>query len=207
VGAERIWPWSALLAYKCANSLPYSAWRALGNLQKNQYLDQLMARVRPPNAPANTIPFEYDVDDMANLFQLEAVTEFYINAADPWADSGQLLSGDDPAAYRTTNLLALYGSAAQVNGTSVTLDDQFDATRDLGLIVPGRDTLLLEAEPARAHKQFRIRSREQQAHVGCRARDRGERVARVPQSDARNDRRVPRARAWRTCLVAGRAGA
>ncbi len=151
VGNDRLWHWSALVDYKRAKTLSYSEWRRLGDLQKAKYRAQLLARVRPANAPPNTARFDFDVDDMFNIFQLEAVVEFYMNLTEPWDATTPLLPPDSPV-YRPINLLSLYGTAAQVNGLDVTLDDQLDMTR----VSAGRDTLLLEGEGTRPGKQFRI---------------------------------------------------
>jgi hypothetical protein len=151
VGDDRLWPWSALVDYKRARDLKYSEWRQLGNRQKAKYRAQLLARVRPASAPPNTARFDFDVDDMSNLFQLEAVVEFYMNLTEPW-DVGMAPIAPGAADYRAINLLALYGTAAQINGQDVTLDDALDMIR----VSVGRDTLLLESEGTRPGKQFRI---------------------------------------------------
>ena len=65
VGADRLWPWPALVEYKRTRNLPYSQWRRLGDLQKQKYRAHLLARVRPGSAPPNTLPFDFDVDDIA----------------------------------------------------------------------------------------------------------------------------------------------
>lgn len=155
VGAERVWPWPALLQYKRAKNLIYSDWRKLGNLQKELYRAQLLERVRPALAPANTSRFEYDIDDMSNLFQLEAVTEFYLNLPAPW-DGASQPSAPNSNTYSSVNFLALYGNAAQLQSPQVVkLEDQLDMSR----VMPGRDTLFLQADTARLpHKQYRIMS-------------------------------------------------
>ena len=150
-GGARQWPWSALVQYRLQNQLKYSDWRKLGDLQKSKYTAQLLARVRPASAQPDTARFEFDTDDMWNVFQLEAVAEFYLNLPDPWDESTAPLAADD-IKYRAVNLLSLYGAAAQTNGKTVSLDDQLD----MGRIVPGRDTIQLDGETARAFKQFRI---------------------------------------------------
>ena len=151
VGTDRIWPWSALVDYKRAKNLRYSEWRQLGDLQKDLYRAQLLARVRPAVAPANTARFDFDVDDLANVFQLEAVAEFYLNLTEPW-DAAVAPIAPGSAGYRAMNLLSLYGTAAQINGQSATLDDALDMAR----VSAGRDTLLLETEGVRPGKQFRV---------------------------------------------------
>lgn len=150
-GSSRIWPWSALLQFKLQKQLTYADWRKLGDLQRAKYQTQLLARVRPASAPLNTPRFEYDVDDMYNLFQLEAVAEFYLNLPDPWDESTVPLAPNDIKFHRV-NLLSLYGSSAQTNGKTVTLDGQLDMTR----VMPGRDTIELASETVRELKQFRI---------------------------------------------------
>ena len=151
VGDDRLWPWSALVDYKRAKNLKYSEWRRLGDRQKSKYRAQLLARTRPAIAAPNTPRFDFDVDDIFNVFQLEAVVEFYMNLAEPWDPAAAPLA-PGAAGYRTINLLSLYGTAAQVNGRDVTLDDLLDMSR----VSAGRDTLLLEGEGVRPGKQFRI---------------------------------------------------
>lgn len=149
-GTSRLWPWSALLEYRFANNLKYSDWRKLGSLQKSKYISQLMARVRPASGSGAT-PFIFDVDDILNVFQLEAVTEFYLNLPEPWNLAMQPVASGS-SEYRTLNLLSLYGSDARVTGTTLTLDDQLDMSR----IMSGRDTIKLDAELDRDGKTFRI---------------------------------------------------
>ena len=155
VGQADIWPWCALMEYQHRKALTYRQWRRLGDLQKSKYRDQLLALVRPSSAPAGATPFAFDGDDLLNVFQIEAVAEFFVNCPEPWSTAPPVQPGAvavaGAAAYRTANLLALYGTTANAvagSPTTVNLPDDIDFDR----ISAGRDTILFAGAP---HK-FRI---------------------------------------------------
>lgn len=151
IGANRILPYTALLQARNDRDLTYEQWRAIGDRQKALYLAQLLTRRRPDLAQAGGPRFVFNMRDSCNIFQLEAVTEFFMNYPDPWkAGAEPVLPG--AADYRTVNLLAPYGAAAQVNGVAVTLD----GVQDFSRIVAGRDVIVLDADTARPHRQYRI---------------------------------------------------
>lgn len=151
IGANHLLPYTALLQARNDLDLTYEQWRAVGDRQKALYLAQLLMRFRPDLAQAGVRRFAFNMRDQHNVFQLEAVTEFFMNYPDPLkAGAVPVLPG--AAAYRMVNLLAPYGAAAQVNADTVTLDGTQDFTR----IVAGRDVLVLDSDTVRTHHKYRI---------------------------------------------------
>lgn len=98
-----------------------SLWRRIGNKQKEQWLKRLRQRVGHPSPPTDTSPrFEFNDLDALNIFQLEALVEFYANFADPWrigATPGDPLQ----AGYETVDFLDPAGAHATAAGSEVVL--------------------------------------------------------------------------------------
>lgn len=146
-----LYPYSALIEYKNqvhnGSGLSYAQWRAIGDRQKALYRQRLIRRTRPDRLTGQTIPeFAYNMDDLFNLFQLEAVTEFYMNFDNPWDINTDPQPIDVPSDQ--VNLLPLEGIAATVNGKQIVLDGDLDVTR----FSPGLDVLMLN------YNQYRILS-------------------------------------------------
>lgn len=94
-------PFPVLREMRRRLSLTPQQWRALGDRQKALYLARLRARSPIGEAEDDgTRPFDFQLLDWANLFQLEAVAEFYLNCIEPWSEEpeaiepGTALSGD-----------------------------------------------------------------------------------------------------------------
>jgi hypothetical protein len=122
-------------------SLNRHQWRGVGDNQKKLWRDRLLKRTGHALPDSTAPPFEFDDLDWQNIFQLEAVVEFYANYLDPW------LAGAVPLERVNSTL---EGSAATVTGRVVTLDGSPDLT---GITV-NRDELLLEQ--AEAPRVFQI---------------------------------------------------
>lgn len=178
VGVERTFPYSVLLQYKNDANLSYSQWRALGDRQKAIYLKRLLRRTRPSLAPADTPHFEFNMNDIHNVFQLEAITEFYANFTDPWKKgTTPKLPGSD--GYRRVNFLPLYGSVANVAGKEVKLElppehvlclptkevQLTDPNAPFSIIFPERDILTLYDDTKRTYKSYRILNFDPNTHV------------------------------------------
>ena len=109
---SRLYPWSALNEAREQLQLTPAEWRQLGDRQKSIYRERL--RVRAGHGGASTQPpFELNDTDLHNLFQLEAVTEFYANFDDPWKPGTVPVLPGAPV---------LSGNAARSTGSWVTLD-------------------------------------------------------------------------------------
>lgn len=77
---QRLYPAPALYEAKQTRSLTDAQWRAIGNGQKGLYWNRLR---RSSGHTTTGNPFVFDVKDMANPFQLEAVAEFFIAWPEP----------------------------------------------------------------------------------------------------------------------------
>jgi hypothetical protein len=158
-----LFSWTVLDSLKSA--LTPDEWRTVGDNQKRIYRARLFRRMGlvPPDSTqpqfaglASEPPFEFNDKDFKNLFQLEAVTEFYVNFEDPW------LAGATPvlptaAAYVKVDLVDPRGAAATpATGLNrVLLDGDVDLV-DLARVTEGKDTIRLEADTGRANKLYRV---------------------------------------------------
>ncbi|MBL8624654.1 MAG: hypothetical protein JNK64_25320 [Myxococcales bacterium] len=112
--ATRLYPWSTLQSLAARYNLGQasSQWRTIGNNQKALYLDRL--RVRVGHGGTSTAPpFEFNDTDLHNVFQLEAIVEFYANFNDPWKVGATPVSSSTPS---------LSGAAARSSGNWVSLE-------------------------------------------------------------------------------------
>jgi hypothetical protein len=152
IGMDTLYPYTALLNYKNAAQLSYNEWRSIGNRQKTLYLQRLLRRVRPDLMGGSGPPrFQFNMDDSRNLFQLEAIAEYFINDPDPWdINANPAVPGDDR--YQPVEFTSLYGTSATANGAIVTLND----AQDLERVTVGLDILVLDADTAEPTKQYRI---------------------------------------------------
>src|SRR5262249_47903475 len=92
--------------------------------------------------------FEFDSNDSQNLFQLEAVVEFFVNFPDPWAQGARpvdVAADNSPIDHAT---LVLTGdSASKLSSGSI----QLDGTPDLGKVKEFRHRLYLAATSGGEH--------------------------------------------------------
>lgn len=77
---QRLYPAPALYEAKQRLSLTDQQWGIVGNAQKALYWDQLL---RSSGHSTTGTPFVFNVDDMGNPFQLEAVAEFFMAWPEP----------------------------------------------------------------------------------------------------------------------------
>lgn len=78
--AQRLYPFPALCAAKECAPLTDSQWREVGDSQKELYKSRLHNRV---GSSGSSPEFTFNSDDMANIFQLEAVVEFFMAWPEP----------------------------------------------------------------------------------------------------------------------------
>lgn len=142
---ERTFPMAALHSMKTFHDLSPSEWRTVGNNQKTVYKDQLAKRTGDSNE--NIPVFEFDLLDARNVFQLEAVAEFYANYHEPW--------GVDTEPRRPD--LTIEGTGATIEGsgdwwTKVRLD----GASDLDKLKPNMDLVYFAADESRDGGTYRI---------------------------------------------------
>ena len=145
---QRLYPMTTLRRLK--EKLTPSEWRQLGNNQKRLWRQRLFKRAGWASPMNVAPPFEFDDLDWENIFQLEAVVEFYMNYPDPWSGHSPRIR-ENPAPSDPIGD-SLTGTAAVVTGHSVTLDGSPDLTR----VVVHHDFLHLDADSARPSRTYRI---------------------------------------------------
>lgn len=154
VGTDTLYPYSALIDYKEERGLTYRQWRDIGSRQKALYLQRLKRRVRPSSIEETDVPrFKFNMEDFNNLFQIEAIVEYFMNDPEPW-DADKSPTDSDSEDYKKIEFTALYGVGvgATATGKEVTLPD----AQDLKRITVGLDVITLDADTATSSKQYRI---------------------------------------------------
>jgi len=79
-----VYTWAALTQGRLAANPTLAQWRQIGVAQKRLYRRRLLQRFGFPASPGTDPPFVFNTEDATNLFQLEAVVEFFLNYTDPW---------------------------------------------------------------------------------------------------------------------------
>lgn len=142
---QATYPYAVLDNERVTRGYDAADWRAIGNVQKSHYLERLMTR---SGHGTGTLPFEFNDADRKNIFQLEAVIEFYNNFDDPWA------AGAVPLATSTAALQGVGATAPAVGAASsdwVTLP----AATTFAVIKPNHDLIYL-ADARHPTRTYRI---------------------------------------------------
>ena len=126
--ATSIFPMDVLLDARTRVTLTAAEWRTVGNNQKALWREQLMQRQGVAPAGSTAPRFEFVDPQSRNVFQLEALTEFYANFDDPWAAGAQPRQPGSPG-YVRVDFLNPAGSAAVAVADVVTLDGTSDLSR------------------------------------------------------------------------------
>lgn len=156
-----LYAWPILDDLRVIRGLTAAEWRTVHDNQKALWRQRLLKRSGHAPAGSTAPPFAFDDLDWKNLFQLEAVVEFYVNYPDPWAPGAVPRNPGDPG-YITVEFLDPVGDAATAAGNVVTLDGNPDLTRVREYYnfhagaYQRRDYLFLESDTARATKMYRI---------------------------------------------------
>ena len=125
-----LYPMTTLERLRTIRNLSYEQWRQVGNNQKALWRKRLLARVGRAPAGSDDPPFEFDDEDWQNIFQLEAVAEFYVNFDNPWAPGAAPRNpGED--GYIPANFLVPFGTAATAVGSTVTFDGPADLLKEV----------------------------------------------------------------------------
>lgn len=180
-----LYPMSVLQNLHTSRDLSATQWRQVGDYQKRLWRNRLLSRVGHAPAGSTDPTFEFDNMDQENIFQLEAVTEFYMNFSDPWLPGPPwteganvprepLLSDGTPnPAYLTVDFLDPAGTAATVTaaGNVVQLDGNPDLTRVRKYYnfatgnMECHDSILLESDTASATHMYSIIDIDNNAHT------------------------------------------
>ncbi|MFP4625773.1 MAG: hypothetical protein ACLFNI_04170 [Natronomonas sp.] len=142
---ERTFPMAALHHMKMFHGLSPSEWRTVGDNQKAVYKDHLAKRT---SDSSEDIPvFEFDLLDARNVFQLEAVAEFYANYHEPWGVDTEPRNPD-----------------LTIEGTGATIEDSgdwwtevnLDGASDLDELKPNMDLVYFADDESRDSGTYRI---------------------------------------------------
>jgi hypothetical protein len=138
----RLYPFTDLLTLRSQWQLTRADWRRVGDNQKELYRQQLLARHGLGPTGAGASPFEFNSADWQNLFQLEAIVEFYINFPDPWAPNARPIDvqEEDRSSIDRASLV-LQGAHATKPGDLI----QLDGAPDLSGVAPYRHKIYLAA--------------------------------------------------------------
>jgi len=134
--AVKLFSWETLLTFYGANTfarnLTRSEWRQVGDNQKALYRKRLLARTG--HLPAGEIAdhFLFNNLDWQNLFQLEAIVEYYANHPQPWSTTAPFDTPMDPPTAADPKLLQ--GNAATMHGAGAAAVVRLDGNPDLSVI-------------------------------------------------------------------------
>lgn len=139
--ATTLYSSAVLVQLRRSRALTRAQWRQVGDNQKALWRRRLLRRAG--QAPANVAdpPFQFDDVDWSNIFQLEALVEFYANFDDPHRANAAPAAPRDQG-YVGVDFIDPGGTVATANGTAVTLD----AEPDLSRVVRGHDVLHLDGD-------------------------------------------------------------
>lgn len=146
-------PFPVLEALRDQFDLSPAQWRTVGDNQKALYRARLLERTGHGDGTAP--PFEFEVLDLKNVFQLEAVAEFYVNYPEPYATG---TTPRDPDGN-------LAGSDATVDESYAPGDAHVAAAferislgqgLDLSVLTPNLDHLVLWDDTERPSRTYRI---------------------------------------------------
>ena len=142
--ADALYPNPVLLELKTKPGLTPANWRQIGDNQKKLWRNRLLVRTsRTAPAPSNDPPFEFNDRDWQNIFQLEAIVEYFANYDDPWATNSNPVQPDSP----------LQGTSATVVAGNVVA---LDGNPDLKQVRLNHDTIYLELDKARSSRTYRV---------------------------------------------------
>ena len=176
---QRLYSLSVLDELRRTRQLTAAQWRQVGDNQKALWRSRLLRRSGHAPAANTAPPFEFDDQDWQNVFQLEAVVEFYLNYNDPWRPAPLVAGENSPRepfaadgttrtpGYVVVDLLAgwhlvvvdsfgarLEGDRAEAAANVVTLTDAQDQL--LRKVNANFDTIYLPSDRARASRTYRI---------------------------------------------------
>lgn len=140
--AEKLYPYPVLEAVRKNFLSNWSAadWRKIGDNQKALYRRRLLVRVGEATPDIDDPPFKFNNPDWKNIFQLEAIVEFYMNYDDPWDPTSE---PQDPQPEDRVDFLPLEGKAAQLTWNSDSTIIDLDGQPDMSKIWVGRDIIVL----------------------------------------------------------------
>lgn len=156
------------------NNLTEMQWRQIGDNQKALYRERLLKRVGQAPLASFFVPaFRFNDGDWQNIFQLEALVEFYMNFNDPW-QAGLFRVPGVNVPGTPENLLTLYQTIDLLRGWHLVLIDSFggrlsgsratvagnvialDSLPNPSKINPNFDTIYVPNDLARPSQTYRI---------------------------------------------------
>lgn len=174
---NQLYPMSVLNDIRVGQGLNPAQWREVGNNQKALWRARLLKRSGHAPDSSTAAVFEFDDEDWQNLFQLEAITEFYNNFNDPWRPylprtTGENVPGNAVTvdftsdwhvviidSFGTRDTSQLTGTAAVSEGHIVKLDSGVDLSR----LTTAIDRIVLDTDRGRLNKEYLINSFDNEA--------------------------------------------
>lgn len=141
-----LYPYSVLQQLHQRRKLTAVQWREIGDNQKALYRRRLLQRVGMAPTSGSDPPFEFNDEDWRNIFQLEAIVEFYANFDEPWS----FIPPQDPSIH--IDFLPLSGNSATIAENEIILDGD----PSLEKIWVGRDTISFGDDIMSTYKRYRI---------------------------------------------------
>lgn len=168
----QLYPMSVLNDIRVSQGLNAAQWREVGDNQKALWQARLLKRTGHAPADSTAAVFEFDDEDWQNLFQLEAITEFYNNFNDPWRPylprtTGENVPGNAITVDFTTGwhvvIIDSFGArdASQLTGTAAVSEGRIiklDSGVDLSRVTVGTDRIVLDTDRGRLNKEYLINS-------------------------------------------------
>ena len=169
---NQLYPMSVLNDIRVSQGLNAAQWREVGDNQKTLWQARLLKRSGHAPADSTAAVFEFDDEDWQNLFQMEAITEFYNNFNDPWRPylprtTGENVPGNAITIDFTTgwHVVIIDGFGArdtsQLTGTAAVSEGRIiklDSGVDLSRITTGTDHIVLDTDRGRLTKKYLINS-------------------------------------------------
>ncbi|RYG49893.1 MAG: hypothetical protein EOO01_11905 [Chitinophagaceae bacterium] len=131
--SAKLFPWETLLTFYgsdvFARNLTRAEWRQVGDNQKALYRKRLLARTGQLPAGETADHFLFNNLDWQNLFQLEAVVEYYANHPQPWNTTAPFDVPENPPSVADPKVLQ--GNAATLTGSGANAVVHLDGNPDL----------------------------------------------------------------------------
>lgn len=152
---QKTFPMAVLEDMRERHDLTPSEWRTVGNNQKALYRERLLERTGHGNG--SVPPFEFEMLELKNVFQLEAISEFYVNHPEPQRPSETPRQPDSNLTGNEASIDDSYSpSESHVEESFEKIDLWGGQPIDLSDVRPNLDHLILWNDTNRPSRTYRI---------------------------------------------------